>query len=263
MRLLPVTWAYPSAYHSNPFVLWDNKRNMPPWVHFNRLVSLLPEGTDKYTNQFLNLSPFVSITLTALILIIGYLAASAFYNLFLSPLRHIPGPKLWAISYIPNSYKHVSGYGHKTMQDLHAKFGPLVRLAPNIIALNDVSLWKDVINKRGPNREMMHEKDPVFFAPNANGILGASGAAHARLRRILGVEFSPAAAETQQPLINKHIDLLFNRIREVSRNGSNPVDLNKWYSCKSSPPVLIQYASSCSFSPFPKIAMAFVELGLT
>lgn len=223
---------------------------MVPWVQLNSLASLLRASMSKYADQFLNSSPLVSIPLTTLILAIGYFSAFTFYNLFLSPLRHIPGPKLWAISFIPNSYKHLSSYGHKTMVELHAKYGPLVRLAPNIIALNDVSLWKDIINKRGPNREMVHEKDPVFFAPNADGILGATGAAHARLRRILGVEFSPAAAETQQPLINKHIDLLLSRIREVSRDGSNPVDLNKWYSCKLSLPV---HASRCS----PRRALRF------
>lgn len=37
----------------------------------------------------------------ALILGVGYYVAWVFYQLFLSPLRTIPGPKLWAISDIP------------------------------------------------------------------------------------------------------------------------------------------------------------------
>ena len=60
--------------------------------------------------------------------VITYAVGSVIYNLLVSPLRHIPGPKLWAISQIPHCYMQAFGNGHKRISELHhSKHGFFVR----------------------------------------------------------------------------------------------------------------------------------------
>ena len=161
----------------------------------------------------------------------GYTLASIIYNLFLSPLRHLPGPKLWAISKVPSAYKHISGVGHKRMAELHRKYGPVVRIAPNQVSFNDGRYWKDAMGHRKGGIGMP-AKDPIFYHDAGNGILGSSGPSHANQRRILAHEFSAQAMNEQQPLINTHIDLLFKHLKSRCNNGTTAIDVNMWYTCK-------------------------------
>lgn len=96
--------------------------------------------------------------------------ASAFYNVFFHPLRHIPGPKLAAATYIPEFYWDVlrGGMYQKRILLMHEKYGmtnpkhhfnmssdvlsrpltteldnyaitlgPIVRISPNEVHCND------------------------------------------------------------------------------------------------------------------------------
>lgn len=56
---------------------------------------------------------------------IAFYVASAFYNVFFHPLRHIPGPKLAAATYIPEFYWDVlrGGMYQKRILLMHEEYG--------------------------------------------------------------------------------------------------------------------------------------------
>ena len=157
------------------------------------------------------------------------MVSSIIYNLFLSPLSKVPGPKLWAITQFPYSRLLVSGQGHKRMQKLHEKYGDVVRVAPNQVAFIDPRAWKETMgHRRGGQLENI--RDPIFYNTSRKGLLGSiSSEEHGQQRRILSHGFSAQAMLEQQPLIQQYVDLLMQRLKENCQDGTKALDMTKWY----------------------------------
>ena len=84
-----------------------------------------------------------SLSFTTIILI--FTGFSAAYNLIrwiIDPLRHIPGPFLARFTRLWYLYKIHHGDFEKTNVELHQKFGPIVRIAPNEYSIDDVAAAK-------------------------------------------------------------------------------------------------------------------------
>lgn len=147
------------------------------------------------------------------------------YNLFLSPLRTIPGPKLWAISQLPYSRLSVSGEGHIRIRELHAKYGDVVRIAPNQVAFVDPRAWKDTMGHRKMG-QLENLRDPTVYMLSGTGVIGPiSSEAHGAQRRILSHGFSAQSLLEQQPLIQQYVDLLIERLKENSQGGARALDV--------------------------------------
>ncbi|KAK8000961.1 trichothecene c-15 hydroxylase [Apiospora marii] len=157
-----------------------------------------------------------------------YLVGLVLYNLFLHPLRKFPGPKLWAATRIPYTRNQLSGVSPQHMLDLHLQYGPIVRVAPEILSINHPDGMKQV---RGHRRagQPEHGKDPLHVAANATNIIGADRDNHARFRRILAHVFSAQAMAEQEPLIKVYIDKLFASLKRECAGETKVVDLLKWY----------------------------------
>ncbi|KAI1145378.1 cytochrome P450 monooxygenase [Nemania diffusa] len=172
---------------------------------------------------------FISLPLTSLvfILVIGYFLWSVVYNLFISPLRVIPGPKLWAISPIFQAWSQYSGKGHKNMLAMHKKYGTAVRVAPNAVAFSSSQAWKDSNGHRSSGHDE-NLKEPSFFDEIPNSLIVSDSHNHRRMRRLIAHGLSHTSMIAQEPLIKGYIDLLFQRLREHSAQGK-AVDVVQWY----------------------------------
>ncbi|KAK6836503.1 cytochrome P450 [Apiospora arundinis] len=169
---------------------------------------------------------------TALIVLIAsapiYLVGLVLYNLFLHPLRRFPGPKLWAATRIPYTRNHLSGVSPMRILELHLKYGPIVRVAPEMLSINHPDAMKELRGHRHAGQPE-HAKDPIHVAPNAGNILGATRDAHNRFRRILSHVFSAQAMAEQEPLIKIYIDKLFANLKRECDGETKVIDLLKWY----------------------------------
>ncbi|EME39031.1 cytochrome P450 monooxygenase-like protein [Dothistroma septosporum NZE10] len=150
---------------------------------------------------------------------------TVFYRLYLHPLRRYPGPKLWAISRLPYIRSTVKGTIVHDFHRLHKQYGSVVRIAPDELSYSTPEATK-VIYQSSPE---LH-KDPMHLPPFHNGtpgILAAEEQHHRRYRRLLAYGFSDRGMRAQQPLIQRHIDLLVKRLSENSGKGS--LDIVEWY----------------------------------
>ncbi|KAM5353465.1 hypothetical protein ACJ41O_000115 [Fusarium nematophilum] len=176
---------------------------------------------------FLYTGPAVAVLGLVVLSTIVY-AWKATYNLCFHPLRKYPGPKSWAITAIPYIRSYVSGQGHRNVHELHQKYGPIVRVAPDELAFCSAEAWEAIMgHRKGSGGE--NSKDVVFSAGSENNILGANREDHRRFRRILSNGFSSKAMYDQQPLIMRYVDLLFQRLHEHCYNGNKALDLVAWY----------------------------------
>lgn len=157
-----------------------------------------------------------------------YYATYAVYNLYFSPLAKFPGPRLSAISRLPFVGAHIKGKLHDYFCDLHAQYGPIVRVAPDELTTIDASAWKEVYQRR-PGLP----KDPLALTPPPNGaetLFTAEGHTHARIRRTFADAFSDKAVREQAHCVESFVDLLISRLRrDVVQTGDGTVDIAKYY----------------------------------
>ena len=121
------------------------------------------------------------------------------------------------------------------MHKLHARYGPVVRVAPDELTFTDPAAWKDVYahrsTKGGHGTMSQPAKDRVFYTASENvpdNIINASNEKHALWRRTMAPSFSEAKMREQEPLIDKYIRLLIQRLTEEAARGE-AANLTSWY----------------------------------
>lgn len=81
-----------------------------------------------------------------------YAILLAIYRLWLSPLAHIPGPKLAALTQLYELYYDIvlgEQYTFKII-DMHEKYGPIVRINPWEVHVGDPDFFSELYT--GPSR---------------------------------------------------------------------------------------------------------------
>jgi len=80
------------------------------------------------------------------------------YRVTLHPLASYPGPKSWAASRIPFVIFSTRGTLHYKIAELHEKYGPVVRIAPNELSYTSEDAWTDIYHTSRPQLK----KDPAI-----------------------------------------------------------------------------------------------------
>lgn len=164
-----------------------------------------------------------------------YFTGRTIYDLFFSPLSHVPGPKLSAISRLPHVRDVLNGTSVDRITKLHKKYGDVVRISPNEVSfISAGTAFPDIYGFRtGKLKGRLNmAKDLVWYAKPANGvpsILIGDDEYHSRGRRILSHAFSEKALAEQEPLIQSYADQLVDRLREVTSQTGEAQDMTKWY----------------------------------
>ncbi|KAI0629803.1 cytochrome P450 [Trametes polyzona] len=71
------------------------------------------------------------------------------YRLFLAPLASLPGPRICAVTRIPLMYHEFSGNRRLYIHDLHLRYGPVVRVAPNEVSFATREAAKEIYTSGG------------------------------------------------------------------------------------------------------------------
>ena len=98
------------------------------------------------------------------------LVGKTIYNAFLHPLRSYPGPKLWASSRIPLIYWNLKGRSFYRALEMHDKYGPVVRIAPDESSYITDTAWKTIYAHR--QVEIPKSLDGHGHAKPNNGVHG-------------------------------------------------------------------------------------------
>ncbi|RDA94541.1 hypothetical protein CP533_2745 [Ophiocordyceps camponoti-saundersi (nom. inval.)] len=155
--------------------------------------------------------------LVALLLLL-YVAGKIIYRLYFHPLRKFPGPKLAAISSLPEFYYNVvkGGMFIWEVERMHDKYGPIVRVNPDELHISDPDYCTEIL-------AYCTEKIPF---PNAKVAMANSTIAtadynvHAARRRPLSPFFSKKAIQRLHPMISAKIEKLCQRMQTAARDGT-------------------------------------------
>ncbi|EOA81121.1 uncharacterized protein SETTUDRAFT_24624 [Exserohilum turcica Et28A] len=124
---------------------------------------------------------------------------------------------------------HARGQQAFRTEQLHAKYGPVVRISPNHLSFTDPQAWKDIYAYR-PGGEMA-KADQIFRPVKGvtSSILNADHEEHAKIRRALAHGFSDASMRAQEPLIANYVKLLLSRLRDEVSGGKSVQNIAAWY----------------------------------
>ena len=216
-----------------------------------------------FTKQFLA----TAIGLTAL-----YLAATAVYRLYFSPIAHFPGPRLAALTFGYEFYYDVIKQGRFTWKigELHRQYGKLARADPFVVA-NFCQLMLTRIKPSGPiiriNPLELHVYDPDYYEeiysgpskrrerwPPQAGIFGNNksmfGTIDHELHRVrrgaLSPFFSKRSVARLEPEIRSFVETLCRRFHQLRESGE-PVVVDYCYGALTTD-IITEYAWARSYN---------------
>ena len=77
------------------------------------------------------------------------IAALILHRLFFHPLKHIPGPTLAGATYLYEWYHdiYVSGQYTFKLKELHRRHGPIIRVNPDQVHIDDADYFDEILNQ--------------------------------------------------------------------------------------------------------------------
>ncbi|PWY70840.1 putative benzoate 4-monooxygenase cytochrome P450 [Aspergillus sclerotioniger CBS 115572] len=106
-----------------------------------------------------------------------------FYRLYFHPLRHIPGPRLAAITHLYDFYYNVYHEGKLIFQieELHKIYGPIIRIAPDEVHISDPTFYDEIYASSRRRRDKPGYYIPLTGFPQS--LVSTTTHDHHRMRR--------------------------------------------------------------------------------
>lgn len=99
---------------------------------------------------------------------------------------------------------------HQTKQ-MHEKYGPIVRCAPNELTFIDPAAWRDIYPPNFIRPYGFRDKPP---GKDSENLISASEPDHTRFRKVLVPAFSEKSIQEQESTIKKHVNLLVRKLHQ-------------------------------------------------
>ena len=173
---------------------------------------------------------YIWLILYALTLLICYTLYGAIKRLYLSPISHVPGPKLAVLSFWYEFYYDVILKGRYTWKiaELHKQYGPIIRINPFEVHIDDPDFYDEVYvlgNKR--KSEQWAWTVPMFGAPNS--ILATlDHDLHRRRRQPYQNFFSKQSIRKYSHVIQLTADRLCSKLAEHQTHGMKINLMHAW-----------------------------------
>jgi cytochrome P450 len=159
------------------------------------------------------------------------------YRLFLSPLAKFPGPKLAAATHLYQKYfdllaKRHGGQFPMEIKRMHEKYGPIVRIAPDELHIDDPEYWQEVYCSNSAKRPT----DKPFKAQHRFGLPDATfstpeAEVHRLRRQAIAPFFSRQHLRESQDRINQLVERMSERIMKEYAGRERVLDVSKMLSC--------------------------------
>ncbi|KAJ9611207.1 hypothetical protein H2200_004390 [Cladophialophora chaetospira] len=188
----------------------------------------------------------VSYPITNLIAIyLAYLAGLAVYRLYFHPLARFPGPRYAGISRWHEFYYEVVKKGQFTfkVQEYHKQYGPIVRVVPDEVHIQDSQFYDVLYTKAG--RVDKYDWMSGRFGCDTSVFTTAPDELHRIRRGALNPMFSRAKIVELQTIVREKISLLLDRIREFQKEG-RVLPINRAFMALTGD-VVMEYCFSMSY----------------
>ncbi|KAL4732999.1 cytochrome P450 [Aspergillus similis] len=176
-----------------------------------------------------------------------YTVVLGVYRLFFHPLSRFPGPVLAALTVWYEFYYDGIQRGLYTfeIQRMHEKYGPVVRISPNELHVNEPSFIEELYAGSGKRRDKYPYFTCQFGIPDS--VFGTPGHDLHRLRRgALSRFFSKTSVTKLEPIIESAIRKLCTQLESYC-GSQRPVKMDMAFSCMTTD-VVTEYAFAKSYN---------------
>jgi len=170
------------------------------------------------------------LTLAALSLAFATYVASCVYTALTSPLRSIPGP--WMSRFTNRQLKSAVTGGKRIfyIDELHKKYGPVVRISPDEVAVFDIEAFRQIHAVSGGYTKGDFYTKLTNFPVHSVFTLRDSKS-HGLRRRLFAKGFSKThVRENFEGVVREKVQLAVNKIFEDGARNDGKVDVFKWWS---------------------------------
>ncbi|KAK0702762.1 trichothecene C-15 hydroxylase [Lasiosphaeris hirsuta] len=152
-------------------------------------------------------------------------------NVWFHPLSKVPGPKLYAASWIPKVWNNnVRGKHWVDLKYLHEKYGNVVRVGPDEVSCSSAQGWNDIAgHKTGGKRDFPRDLNFLELQQmdTRGSIISPVKEEHRMFRRLIQPGFSESALTAQEPVILEYGDHFVASLRR--RCATGPIDLERTF----------------------------------
>jgi cytochrome P450 len=181
-----------------------------------------------------------SILIWSCLALVFYLVSLAIYRLYLSPLARYPGPRLAGLTYWYEFYYDVylSGKYIFHIEELHRQYGPVVRVNPGEVHINDPAFYSEIYH----NNKWLTDRDRWYNLDHLGEALPFTQLheVHKRRRDSLAQYFSMQSIRSLEPRIATVADNMMSRFKLAAQTGE--VVNVSWMSAAFAMDVVTQYA---------------------
>ncbi|KAK6206423.1 hypothetical protein LQW54_007716 [Pestalotiopsis sp. IQ-011] len=155
--------------------------------------------------------------LAAIVTLLSIWLMKCIYNIYWHPLSKFPGPKLAAASDWYYARWYTSGDWPFLSQELHRKYGDVVRIGPNELSFNTPKALKDIYSHATKGQKKFLKSDFYDFAHGRPDIVAARDPAeHAVQRRQLAHAFSTKSLRGQEGIVQGYLDQFVDQMGKLS-----------------------------------------------
>ncbi|KAF2434256.1 pisatin demethylase [Tothia fuscella] len=152
-----------------------------------------------------------------------YIALKLINALYLSPLRHIPGPLFAKSSGLYTFYMDMAGCRAKTIASVHQKYGPVVQIGPSEVCFDTMDAIDAIY---GPQSECIKAK--WYDSVTRDGVFKIRNIAdHRHRRKQISRGFSPATANELEPSTVSLVQKFIGIIEEQRQKGA--MEMRHWF----------------------------------
>lgn len=165
-------------------------------------------------------------TLGGLVLLISvYALGTLLYNLFLHPLRNIPGPPLAKVSRLWARVGNFHGCKSERVHAAHQKYGSVVRVGPNEISFADPAAVREIYtNDVFVKEETFYRAKRIFHENHMFSFRDPE--AHKQRRKLLSRGFSQASMLDFESNMSDKIKEMLDQWAVRAPNG--PLNIYPW-----------------------------------
>lgn len=187
---------------------------------------------------------FLALLLSATFICILALTLS---RLYLSPIAKFPGPRLAAFTFWYEFYYDVIRKGQYTwkIQQLHQRYGPIIRVNPFEVHVDDPRFYDEVYVGHG-RRTHKWQWSAKMFGTSQAAVGTTNHELHKHRRGALNPFFSKRSVVRLEPILQANVDKLRARLSESAKTG-DPVNLSDAFTCLSAD-VIGSYAFGQSYN---------------
>ncbi|OCK77492.1 cytochrome P450 [Lepidopterella palustris CBS 459.81] len=151
------------------------------------------------------------------------------YRLTRDPLAKFPGPFLWKISIWPMVWQCARGKRHLDLLKAHRKYGPVVRVAPDMLSFDTGSSARVIYGPRHANlvKSDFHlTLDATISTPSVFAMVDKEK--HAFRRRVILQAFTENAMQKSGEFYLHYTGILRDQLKEKTKNGWTKVNMGEY-----------------------------------